>query len=790
MVGRFWKDFQIEFEKILLRPRSRKTIKRFIALTFGLTIFISTYLLSKPLLSKTIIYQAGDISEEYIRVEKDINYELKEETKKKKEEAAGQSPVIFVRDYSVYKKVVNEINNEFNTLLSIEGNDNLYEKSVNALPFLQETKGIKADDIESALLYRDNPEKLIHWISEYATLVFDNYAILDKKESLAMAYDKSGMKVITESEIKESEVNWTPEKLIYAKDIFKYKNYSRLLDLSRKIQSAPISRGAKKIGILRALELYYSTPYVRYDEYETKKRKDAAADKIKPVYATLKKGLTIARPGDPIDQEKLFQIKILNEHQGATNFKNILGIFLIQAILSLAIGIYIYKFSDFTMRDLASYLILLSLIYVIIFVSFFVSHIAPVKNGNIYFVLFVPLIFMSVMCCILLGARITFAAGIYLTIFIYFLSSYDTGSLVISIMSVLTGIFATIRMNRRSDFFSAAIMSALIISITVLGLDLSLNKFGQNTVLTVTVSSLNAFLSIVLAIGILPIYEGVFNIPTRFRLIELSDINHPLLKKLSTEAPSSYSHSLLMASMSEKAVSAIGGDTLLTRVGCLYHDIGKLLNAGVYAENKNLDDFARVDTGYDPTAYAETIIRHVQDGIEMAREYRLPEKVISFIPEHHGTSLMRYFYHEALKENEKTKTPPDKGLFQYPGPKPQTKETAIVMIADSLEAASRTVSEPTRENYVRLIETIMSNKAEEGQLDDCNITLNEVKKIKESFLETLLSTFHLRPKYPSKKSTARLEKSYDKNNKVAQSKKPEAGAKAVKKIKKPKKPKK
>jgi putative nucleotidyltransferase with HDIG domain len=245
--------------------------------------------------------------------------------------------------------------------------------------------------------------------------------------------------------------------------------------------------------------------------------------------------------------------------------------------------------------------------------------------------------------------------------------------------------------------------------------------------------------------------------------MELSDINNPLLKQLSTEAPSSYSHSLLMASMSEKAVSAIGGDTLLTRVGCLYHDIGKMLNAGIYAENKNLEDFSNSAIGYTPEEYARTIIRHVNDGIELGRQHRLPEKIISFIPEHHGTSLMHYFYHETLKKiSGKRHKPPDKKLFQYPGPKPQSKETAIVMIADSIEAASRSIIDPSKENYIKLIENIIKIKNDEGQLDECNLTMNEVRIIKDSFLETLLSTFHMRPKYPSKSRTRQLEKKLNK----------------------------
>ncbi|MDH4201148.1 MAG: HD domain-containing protein, partial [Spirochaetia bacterium] len=167
---------------------------------------------------------------------------------------------------------------------------------------------------------------------------------------------------------------------------------------------------------------------------------------------------------------------------------------------------------------------------------------------------------------------------------------------------------------------------------------------------------------------------------------------------------------------------------------------------------------------YNPTEYASIIIQHVQDGIALAREYRLPEKVIAFIPEHHGTSVMQYFYHETLEKSANSNDSPDKKNFQYPGPRPQTKETAVVMLADSLEAASRSIQQPDRENYTQLIDTIIKNKIDDGQLDESNLTLADLSKIKESFLETMMSTFHSRPSYPSKNKTSELENSLESNN--------------------------
>lgn len=770
-------------------------MRRFIVITFCVTVLFATYLLSIPYFSAGITYKKGDISEEFIRVVKDINYELKEETLKKREEAIERSPYFFTRDYNTYKRVVETLTAEFSDLLSIKGNDQLYEKALEKFPMLGNTRTITQEDVLELLSYRNRPQVLLHWISEYATLIFDNFGILDQPIAEPMSeekLEKVGIRVITKSGGKETELSWNSDRLIYHQNLFLYKNYVRLSSMADKSLAGKVHYNVRKIAIIRILQLYYQNPYTSFNSYETNKRKEDAGNKVKPVLATLKKGLTIVRPGDPIDAEKLMQINLINEHKNTTSIKNIFGIFLIQAILALAIALYIYQFSDVTLRSMASYIILLSLLYEIIIISFFLSRITDVQNNSVYFSLFIPMIYMSVISCILLGSGITFALGIYLSIFVFYVSEYETASLIISIVSVLIGIFATLRMNRRSDFFNAALLSGLILALTVLGINLSMNRLGESLQYSIAFAFLNAFLSIVLAIGILPIYEGIFNIPTRFRLMELSDINTPLLKTLSTEAPSSYSHSLLMATMAEKAVAMINGDTLLTRVGCLYHDIGKSLNAGIYAENKNVNDFKKNDTGYEPQEYARIIIRHVNDGIELAREHRLPEKVISFIPEHHGTTLMQYFYHETLKGYRKSgEKAPDKKLFQYPGPKPQSKETAVVMLADSLEAASRSLEHPSRENCMRLIETILQNKTEEGQLDECNLTLFDIKKIKESFLETMMSTYHLRPSYPSKSNTRLLEKKVEQNSgkKVLKSgeKTAKEMAKKTEKIKKTKK---
>ena len=272
----------------------------------------------------------------------------------------------------------------------------------------------------------------------------------------------------------------------------------------------------------------------------------------------------------------------------------------------------------------------------------------------------------------------------------------------------------------------------------------------------------NGFACALMTQFLLPVYEYIFNIPTRFKLQELADTGHPLLQALLTKAPSTYTHTFMVAALSERAAQNLGLDWLLVRVGVYFHDIGKIPNAGFFVENQHLIPKKENIDKNNPGLAAKIVIDHVIDGIEMAKKARLPREIISFIPEHHGTSTMAFFYHKALADlspNQRKRI--HKKDFMYPGPKPQRKETAIVMIADSVEAASRSLDEITPQALDDLIQKIINIKLAENQLDECGLTLGDLSIVKSSFKEILLSSLHQRPKYPSSEDTKKLENKED-----------------------------
>lgn len=242
------------------------------------------------------------------------------------------------------------------------------------------------------------------------------------------------------------------------------------------------------------------------------------------------------------------------------------------------------------------------------------------------------------------------------------------------------------------------------------------------------------------------VVERTFNITTDLTLLELSDTNRPLLRKLSMRAPGSFHHSLQVANLAEAAADAIGANGLLVRVGALYHDIGKMLKPEYFIENQRLGE--NPHDNLSPHMSALILASHVKDGLELGRQAGLPQAVTKFIPMHHGTALMEYFYRRALEQETADSSPVSEAEFRYPGPIPDSKETGILMLADSVEAACRSLEKPTPRKLETLVDSIFQTRIEDGQLDHCPLTFADLEMIKNTFVNMLSSMHHIRVKYP------------------------------------------
>ena len=379
-----------------------------------------------------------------------------------------------------------------------------------------------------------------------------------------------------------------------------------------------------------------------------------------------------------------------------------------------------------------------------------------------YSLMAVPHAFAPMLLCMLAGRRIGLYASVYGTLLGASLVQ-DSQTLPFMATGLSMGfiaVFTSQRLRRRSRLLTAGLYIGLAATVFLL----LFNQAGValtsgNPVLMLTMPFLIGVLTAMLAGAILPVFEHFFQVTTDISWLELSDLNHPLMRRLSIEAPGTYHHSLVVANLAEAAAEAVGANPTLCRVAAHFHDIGKLTKPEYFIENMDPDDNPHDDLTARMSALV--LMAHVKDGVDLAIKHGLNNKIIDVIEQHHGTSLVWFFYRRALDQKkemlrlvEEDKAREDdvpevtEDGFRYPGPKPESRESAIISLADSIESASRTLTKPTPARVEQLVEEIIRNRLLDNQLDDCDLTLAELAGIKASFIKTLLSMMHSRIKYP------------------------------------------
>lgn len=438
-------------------------------------------------------------------------------------------------------------------------------------------------------------------------------------------------------------------------------------------------------------------------------------------------------------------LKMLHELHLIADETSQLTVFLsLSFIVLLLFGlsfIYISQFHpELFKQERMLYLLLLLLLLVLGLVKVFslidnttLPYLAPVSFAIMLIVILIkPSIALVMTGVISLLGGIIVEFNLALTIY-YFVSG------IITILSLTN-------FQRQRDLVRCG--SILMISNAVLAIFLNLLFRATFDVWAVLLAVSNGFLSAVLAIGSLPFLENIFKIISPIRLLELSNPGHPLLRRLQIEAPGTYHHSIMVGNLAEAAAQVIGADALWVRVGSYYHDIGKIKRPYFFVENQFSQE--NPHEKLNPSLSTLIITYHVKEGAEIAREHGLPDKLIEIIEQHHGTDLVRYFYNKATENIQDDKSVVNEEDFCYEGPKPQTKEAALVMMADSVEAAVKSMPKLTPAKLEALVQKIIRDRLEDGQFDECNLTLKDLTNIKNSFLKVLSGMFHNRVEYPEK----------------------------------------
>ena len=338
------------------------------------------------------------------------------------------------------------------------------------------------------------------------------------------------------------------------------------------------------------------------------------------------------------------------------------------------------------------------------------------------------------------------------------IASFSNYFLEIVLLSCIGGICSSILVRgarKRNTVIKAGFAAAVIqVAALILMEHLWIGFPGRYLIII-----LNGVVSSIVVLGVLPVFEYLFNTATNISLLELADFHHPLLERMIQGAPGTYHHSLIVGNLSETACSAVGANALLARIGAYYHDIGKLQKPEYFSENQ--DQLESKHDNLAPTMSKLVIMNHVKEGVELAKKYHLNPALIDFIQQHHGNSLVYYFYRRALEGIEDDEEIKEEG-FRYPGPKPNSKETAIVLLADSVEAAARALKEPSPGKIEELVHKVINNKFIDGQLDACELTLKDLEKISAVFIRLLCGIYHNRRSYPE---SAQGENNHKKSSK-------------------------
>ena len=577
---------------------------------------------------------------------------------------------------------------------------------------------------------------------------FDNFhkEIIAIKKGNLQTFDYSGFerkmgKAMPETLVKkileedEDKINSTFEKLsehlknAYTAGIYKEKNSIRI--------NEPAKSEIENLDAFeRDLINYFLIPNYIYDEAKTKSAINEKVSQINDQYIEIKAGTLIAKTGEILTERK---IDILDK-LGIYNYKMSIFIITLNIIFLLVISsifnVVTTRFYSKDVLEKKKY----KAVMLLMIVTLLVFRIVP--DSMIYLV---PIDTMLLLLMFIVRPRFSIFLTMMLISYLLPITDYDLKYFTIQSIAILATGFLSKNIGTRSSVIAIGIQLAILKIL----LYLILSFFSMEESFGMALNTIKLFVSGLFsgmfAIALLPYFERTFNILTVFRLIELADLSQPLLRKLSIEAPGTFQHSMMVATLSENAVIEIGGDPIFTRVACYYHDIGKTKRPQYYVENQT--DGKNLHNNISPFMSKMIILAHTKEGAEMGKKYKIPKEIRDIMFEHQGTTLLAYFYNKAKEIDPNVQ----EEEFRYSGPRPQTKESAVILLADSIEAAVRSLDVKDPIKVEEMVRKIVNAKIADNQLSDANITFKEIEIIINSFLKTFGAIYHERIKYPGQK---------------------------------------
>lgn len=623
-----------------------------------------------------------------------------------REQAANAVPEAFDYDPTVLEEVLKDIGAFFDTVIEIKNDAELedWEK-------IEAIKQIIPEELPS---------------STVSTLFSDSAALRDLQGRL-----NNSASEVFEQGIKENDLELARRRL------------------TQEIALYPFSADLKRV--VEALVKPLVEQNKSFNAQATEENRELARRQVEPVIILL--NTLIVSEGEPVTAQQLAQLEEFGLIRGRqADYPGYIGLFLLLVIVFVLVSIYMSIFVNSVYKS-PSLLLLMGLVFI---VTLAFSIIATYFSGY-----FIPVAMGVILITVLFGYKLALIINLVLALMVGLISGGNFSYILVALMGGLVSIYAVTRLSQRSDlvragFYVVLTNTAVIISIYLFFGNISLDydslvSFSYSIFAGVG----NGILSAVIAIGLLPFLESIFGVTTAITLLELSNPNHPLMREMLLKAPGTYYHSMMVSNLAEAAAESVSADPLLTRVGSYYHDIGKLKRPYFFSENQLSGE--NPHSKLSPNLSTLIIGAHPGDGVELGRKHRLPEAILDIAAQHHGTGMISFFYQQALENSDREEVFAEK--FRYEGPKPQSKEAAIIMLADAVEAGVRSLSKPSGNRVETMIRRMVREKLEDGQLDLCDLTLKEIDQIAETFVYIMSGIYHSRIEYPEKDLKAELERS-------------------------------
>jgi cyclic-di-AMP phosphodiesterase PgpH len=723
----------------------------------GIAILL-TLLLSPSLTLHLKEYKAGDISTKEVKSTQDLLVEDKKSTQEKRAEAERSVLSIYDYDPAILSDSENRVRSTFESL---------------ATSFQKVEKGVDQNALRKKEW--DSSLRLPLTQREWQVLEKERFNPATGEAALKMIAPILKKGIVNDKELLDQDA----EKGIVIRNIQTRKERKNFppfsfLDFKEaktklRAQATLLSPVLGKESSLIALKIaeHFLRPNLTFNKDETEEKKINAKEKINPVYFQVKRGEVILRAGDRVQEEHLLKINALKKAQERTH---LLAMIIGMGLLTFLILASLYQFSTQNIRKIAlsqKDLLFFSttLLGIIAFLKLFQVMIDALGGeffsipSSSYLYLF-PIATGAMVVRIVLNSEVAIVFSLLTSYFAATLMGNQLFYFIFTFVGSVIGAHKVAQCEQRSILVKAGITVGGINILMIFSYNLiSGNPFKMTLLSDLMMGFLGGILASVLVLGVAPIIESLFGYTTDIKLLELANMDHPLLKDLILQAPGTYHHSIIVGSLVEGAAKSIAANPLLARVSAYYHDVGKLKKPLYFIENvgggENKHDHLT------PTMSSLILISHVKDGVEMARENRLGERIGHIIQQHHGTSLISYFYQKAKEKENPEMELINENDFRYPGPKPQTKEAGIVLLADSVEAASRALTDPTPSRIKSLVQRITNNIFLDGQLEECELTLKDLQKIQESFDRILTAIFHQRIDYPISTSSESPKKRND-----------------------------